>query len=339
MGLRVLFRGTSCQTRCAVRRLILGAVLLTCVANVNRCAAQLCGQLSGVNFTENFNSLAATGGSNQLANSFEFAFVKSSGLGYATDNGSLPDANAYSYGTTASTDRALGELTSGTVSTTIGACFTNNTNHAITSFLIGYTGEEWRLGVADGTVDRLDFQYSTNAGSISSGTYINVDALDFTTPANTGAGIKDGNAAANRTVFAPVAVTPAAPIQPEQTFYIRWLSSNISGANDGLAIDDFSIGTSLAPGIAGDYNNNGIVDAGDYIIWRKKLNQSVVIPNDITPGTVVSQDHTEWKNRFGKTSSEFGAGAGTSVPEPGTKHFAVTMAAVALLCFCGKHSR
>src|SRR3954470_19470831 len=183
MGLRVLFRGASCQTHCTLRRLILGAVLLTCVANVNRCAAQLCGQLSGVNFTENFNALAATG-STTLPNSFEFAFVKSSGLSYTADNGSTPTANAYSYGTTGSTDRALGELTSGSVSTTIGACFTNNTNHAITSFLIGYTGEEWHLGVADATVDRLDFQFSTDAGSISSGTYINVDALDFTTPAN-----------------------------------------------------------------------------------------------------------------------------------------------------------
>jgi hypothetical protein len=338
MALQVLFRGASFQTRSPLDRMILGAVLLTCLANVNRCRAQLCGQLSGVNFTENFNTLAATG-STTLPNSFEFAYVKSSGLSYTADNGANPAANTYSYGTTGSTDRALGELTSGTVSTTIGACFTNNTNHAITSFLIGYTGEEWRLGVADGTVDRLDFQFSTDAVSIASGTYLNIDALDFTSPANTAAGTKDGNAAANRTVFAPVAISPAAPIQPEKTFYIRWLSSNISGSNDGLAIDDFSIGTSLAPGIAGDYNDNGVVDAGDYSIWRKKLNQSVTIPNDITPGTVVTQDFIEWRNRFGKTASEFGAGSGAEIPEPATIHLAATLAAVALLCFCGKHSR
>jgi len=53
-----------------------------------------------------------------------------------------------------------------------------------------------------------------------------------------------------------------------------------------------------------------------YVIWRKRLNQSVTIPNDITPGTVVAQDYTEWRNRFGKTTFDFGAVAGTSIPEP-----------------------
>src|SRR3954471_1960233 len=141
----------------ALRRIVMAAVVLPCVANVNRCAAQLCAQLSGVNFTENFNTLAATG-SAQLPNSFEFDFVKSSGLSYTADNGSTSAANTYSYGATGSTDRALGELTSSNVTTTIGACFTNNTNHALTSFLIGYSGEEWRLGVADSTLDKLRFE-------------------------------------------------------------------------------------------------------------------------------------------------------------------------------------
>jgi hypothetical protein len=337
MSLRLLLGGALSSVRFTKAQLIFGAVLLVCTANANRCAAQLCGQLSGVNFAEDFNSLSASGGTNSLPNSFEFAFVKSSGLGYAADNGSLSTANAYSYGTTGSTERALGELTSSSQATTIGACFTNNTNHTITSFLIGYTGEEWRLGVADGTVDRLDFQFSTDAGAINSGTYLNVDELDFTTPANSGAGSKDGNTAANRTVFAPTAITPAAPIQPEKTFYIRWLSSNISGANDGLAIDDFSIGTSLAPGVAGDYNDNGVVDAGDYAIWRKRLNQSATIPNDITPGTVVTQDYTEWRSRFGKTTFDFGTGSSANIPEPVTTHLAAMLVSVALVFRCSRH--
>src|SRR3954451_20176305 len=309
--------GVCCWSGRRWRFAFLGVVLSACTAIAERCQAQLCGQLSGVNFSENFNTLTTTG-SAQLPNSFEFAFVKSSGLSYSADNGSDSAGDTYSYGPTGNTDRALGELTSASVNSTIGACFTNNTNHAITSFLIGYTGEEWRLGVADATVDRLDFQFSTDATSITNGTYLNVDDLDFTTPANSSAGTKDGNAAANRTVFAPVAITPAAAIQPEKTFYIRWLSLNISGANDGLAIDDFSIGVALAPGIAGDYNNNNVVDAADYVIWRQKLNQSATIPNDITPGTVVQQDYIEWLGRFGKTSFDFAAGSGASVPETST---------------------
>jgi hypothetical protein len=341
MGLRGLFRAASFQARCALRRLILAAVLLTCVANVNRCGAQLCGQLSGVTFTENFDNTLVNTASAQLPSTFEFAFVRSSGLSYTADNGANTNANTYSYGTTGSSERALGELTVGSVSTTIGACFTNKTNHAISSFLIGYTGEEWRLGEVHtaANLDKLQFEYSTNATSITAGTWLAVTDLDFVTPDNSGPGAKNGNAAADRTVFPPFAITPAAPIQPESTFYIHWLSKIVSGANDGLAIDDFSIGTALAPGIAGDYNNNGVVDAGDYIIWRKKLNQSVTIPNDITPGTVVQQDHAEWKQRFGHTSSDFGAGSGANIPEPATMHLAATLASIALFCLCGKHSR
>src|SRR4029079_10672186 len=140
-----------------------------------------------------------------------------------------------------------------------------------------------------------------------------------------------------RAVSSPVCVTPAAPIQPEQTFYIRWLPSNISGANDGLAIDDFSIGITLAPGVGGDYNANGVVDAGDYAIWRKRLNQSVTISNDLTPGTVVSQDYIEWRNRFGKTTFDFGAGAGANLPEPNTTKLAVLLLSVVLAYRCGQH--
>ena len=138
-------------------------------------------------------------------------------------------------------------------------------------------------------------------------------------------------------VFAPLAITPAAPIQPEKTFYIRWLPSNISGANDGLAIDDFSIGTTLAQGVAGDYNNNGVVDAGDYAIWRKRLNQSVTIANDITPGTVTAQDYTEWQNRFGKTAFDFGAGSSAIIPEPVTTHLVAMFFSITVVFRCTKN--
>jgi hypothetical protein len=60
-------------------RLILAATLLACTARVDHCSAQLCAQLSGVNFSENFNSLAQSGANNQIPNGFEFAFNESPG--------------------------------------------------------------------------------------------------------------------------------------------------------------------------------------------------------------------------------------------------------------------
>lgn len=332
MSFPVRCRFAPCHNRRALPLFILAAFQLTALVSTNRCAAQLCAQLSGVNYTQNFNVLATTGSNNTMPPGSEFAFNESPGnLTYTADNGSNSAGDTYSYGATGNSDRALGELTSASVATTLGACFTNNTNHAFTSLIIGYTGEEWRLGAADATADRLDFQLSTDAGAtLTSGTYVNVDALDFTTPANSGAGPKDGNAAANRTVIAPFAITPAAPIQPESTFYIRWLPTNISGANDGIAIDDFSIGATLAPSVAGDYNNNGTVDAADYVAWRNQLNQSATMPNDITPGTVTAQDYNEWRDRFGRTSSQFASGSATNIPEPAVAHLALTLLGVAL---------
>ena len=91
------------------------------------------------------------------------------------------------------------------------------------------------------------------------------------------------------------------------------------------------IGWSLgpAPGVNGDYNNNGVVDAGDYAVWRKRLNQNVTLPNDTTPGTVTAADYTVWRTNFGKSASGSGSGtllASGEVPEPASGLLALMLA-------------
>lgn len=96
-----------------------------------------------------------------------------------------------------------------------------------------------RLGTA-GRADRLDFQYSVDATSLSTGTWTNVDALDFSSPTTTGTlGALNGNDAANRTAVG--STISGLNIPAGATFYIRWTDFNASGADDGLAVDDFSI--------------------------------------------------------------------------------------------------
>jgi T5SS/PEP-CTERM-associated repeat protein len=73
----------------------------------------------------------------------------------------------------------------------------------------------------------------------------------------------------------------------------------------------------VSPGLPGDYNNNGSVDAADYVLWRK----GGPLMNEVdTPGTVNAADYTAWRSRFGNPSSGSGAGttANTAVPEPST---------------------
>jgi hypothetical protein len=68
---------------------------------------------------------------------------------------------------------------------------------------------------------------------------------------------------------------------------------------------------------AGDYNDDGKVDAADYVMWR---NGGPLENETATPGTVTQEDFTAWQLNFGGTAtipgSGFGAGAG--VPEPGS---------------------
>jgi hypothetical protein len=68
-------------------------------------------------------------------------------------------------------------------------------------------------------------------------------------------------------------------------------------------------------GVSGDYNNNGIVDAADYVLWR---NGGPIQNEGASPGVVDNADYTFWRSRFGRTSGSGAGLAGAAVPEPGT---------------------
>lgn len=52
---------------------------------------------------------------------------------------------------------------------------------------------------------------------------------------------------------------------------------------------------------SGDYNNNGVVDGADYVVWRN-ASSTAVLPNDVTPGTVNASDYTVFRSNFGSTT-------------------------------------
>jgi endonuclease I len=202
------------------------------------------GQISitatGTAFTEDFNTLANTGTASTLPTGWVFLETGSgANTTYTADFGATTSGNTYSYGASSATDRAFGGLQSGSVTPTIGASFTNNTGAAINTLTISFTGEQWRIGTA-GRADRLDFSYSTNATSLTVGTYTADATLNFTAPiTSTPLGALDGNATANRTVVSSTII--GLNIPNGTTFWIKWADFGASGADDGLAIDDFSI--------------------------------------------------------------------------------------------------
>jgi len=96
-----------------------------------------------------------------------------------------------------------------------------------------------------------------------------------------------------------------------------WLQA--STRSDSLpGFEHFHTGFRVASvaGLAADYNNNGFVDAADYVLWRK----GGPLQNEVdTPGTVNAADYTAWRERFGNSNPGSGGGlGGTTVPEPTT---------------------
>ncbi|HRB40676.1 MAG TPA: hypothetical protein PKX86_08205, partial [Bacteroidia bacterium] len=198
----------------------------------------------GSPYTQDFISLSNTAGSTTNVLTVQGWGLTETGGGardneqYAVDNGASATGDTYSYGAGATSDRALGSLRSGTLISVFGASFINNTGATITSLDISYFGEEWRLGTAART-DQLDFQYSLNATDLVTGTWTDFDGLDFLTPNIATAGAKDGNIAANRTLKS--ASITGLTIANGATFLIRWNDADATGADDGLAVDDFVI--------------------------------------------------------------------------------------------------
>ena len=203
-----------------------------------------------VAYTQNFNALSSTSGTTTNALALTGWFLTETGGSlrdnelYAVDIGSSTTGDTYSYGAASNPERALGGLRTGTLVPLFGAGFTNNTGATITSLAISYTGEQWRLGFA-GRSDRLDFQYSTDATSITTGTWTDVDALDFTSPTTATAGAKDGNNAANRTLLS--STLSSLSVGAGSTIWIRWQDFDASNADDGLAVDDFSLTPAAVP--------------------------------------------------------------------------------------------
>jgi hypothetical protein len=198
----------------------------------------------GVPSTENFNSLANIGTSSALPAGW---FNAESGANdndlYTAGTGSGNAGDTYSFGTAGSTERALGGLFSGSLTPLFGVSITNGTVQPITALDIAYTGELWRLG-ANGRTDRLEFQYSVNASSLTTGTWTDLDALDFITPDTTGpvsgmTAARDGDAARYRTSLS--SSLESLSLAPGATLWLRWNNFDAAGADDGLAVDDFSI--------------------------------------------------------------------------------------------------
>ncbi len=99
--------------------------------------------------------------------------------------------------------------------------------------------------------------------------------------------------------------------------YTGTLSGTFENVTAGYTVNTATTGSiflnAVVAGTPGDYNNNGTVDAADYVLWRN----GGTLSNDPNPGNPTAQ-YDLWKANFGKPpGSGSGSGLG-AVPEPAT---------------------
>ncbi len=193
---------------------------------------------------QDFSTLANSGTSSVVPTGWAFfeTGTNQNAL-YAAGTGSGNAGDTYSFGPVApNTERAFGGLQSGTLVPTVGVCYTNNTGSAINALTVTYTGETWRVGTANRT-DGIQFQYNQSTTAINgAGTWTSFAALDYFNP---------GQAAGSGTMQHSATISSAITglnIAAGATFCFRWNSFDATGADDGIGVDDYSLGNIVVAG-------------------------------------------------------------------------------------------
>jgi hypothetical protein len=220
------------------------------------------------NYFQDFNGLAAAslgGGSETLSGTGPHAIEgvlgstgmagwfggnyagSSSNTEFKAQNGSLSGSagrGVVFFGTTGSTERALGALSTSNQVNWFGVVLMNDTTTTFTALEVSYIGEQWRAGGAD-ILNTLNFSYGFG-GSLDDATTA-FDALTFTTPFLGGGEIAlDGNDPQYQTAIA--ATIEGLAWAPGQMMVLRWAGVDLPGQDNGLAIDNLTLVGIPAPG-------------------------------------------------------------------------------------------
>jgi len=198
-----------------------------------------------------------------------------------------------SFGSTGSTDRALGAFANTGSESRFGVKLVNNSGGPLTSFTLDYDVEQWALSST--TIDfKNSLEFSVGATDINTGTYTAIGQVDQNAAGGTWNSVLpgsatnatlDGNAAANRT-HKSITVT-GVNWGAGQNLFLRWNDVNDANVDAGLAIDDFSFtGSTLGNVLAWKGTPNGTWDisAGN-TAW---INTATTNASAFTDGDVVS---------------------------------------------------
>ena len=197
-------------------------------------------------YSQNFNSLTGTTWTDNSTISGWYA----SRTAIVQGTGSSSTGAMYSFGSSGTpADRALGGLESNsTGAIAFGVQFNNNSGGVLSSINVAYVGEQWRQD-PNTTPDVINFYYKVATTADSSVTssatgWTAVSTLDFTNPKTGTVGAIDGNASANRTSLSSILTGVSVP--NGSYLFLKWVSPNSSGNDQGMSIDDLSVSWTTA---------------------------------------------------------------------------------------------
>lgn len=238
---------------------IFGAAAVAAVAG-----AQV--SFTGLALTEDFNSLAsatspfsATVGTQAAIpglSTWRGAKIAGSGataMPWVTDDGTSNTGGLRNSGATSASDRALGSLGSGSNTPAFGVEIVNNAANAIDSFVLTFSGEQYRSSTSIANV--LTFAYGFSGGTATSSNFLSSASLT-----NDATGNVLGQAAvASNGIISPAANLGSYTVTISNinvpvggSIFFRWQDVDNTGSDASLAIDDlrFTATTVPTPGSA-----------------------------------------------------------------------------------------
>ncbi len=231
------------------------------------------------NSTQNFDALLTTGSVNTWNDNSTIPnyFAQRSGFGttYQAGTGSSTVGNLYSFGSTGSTERALGSVGSDNTSAlnfAYGVLLQNNSGFNLNQLAVSYTLEQWR-NAGNITPDEVTVWYKISASPISNLSpgdntgWTQITVLTTSSPINTAtAGALDGNLAVNQVSLSNISI-PNLSIPNGHYMMIKWEDINHPGNDDGLGIDDVDIAWTIGCNTSSTINETAcnfyIVPSGD----------------------------------------------------------------------------
>jgi hypothetical protein len=171
---------------------------------------------------------------------------------------------------------------------------------------------------------RLEFDVTYNTNFIPQNA--GVSSIDESIAINNAAGnwtqvvgVGGTNGRTNQTIHVAIPLTSLTGLTAGSTSYSIYFALNGNWGSDPATVffDNLRLVNVTAP-LAGDFNNDGHVDAADYIVWRYSVGSTTDLRADGNlNGVVDAADYEIWRANFGQSAgSGSGAFANAGVPEP-----------------------